>query len=100
MKRNIEGFPELDMYDTSEDLHNMLSLEPCDYCKMVPFDTSAFEKDEFERKELGSYEIVFEVKGERFYCYIAATNLVEALGWFFVTHPHITYEHIVEHMEV
>lgn len=53
-----------------------------------------------ERKEDGQFEIIFEADEERYYCYITATNITEALGIFFILHPHITYEMIVDHMEV
>lgn len=97
MKRNIDGFPELDLYDFTEECGNMLSLEPCDYLNMDCCKCFTLEEP---TTHLGSYEIVFDVNNERFYCYIVATNIVEALGIFFMIHPHVAYSHIVEHMEV
>lgn len=49
---------------------------------------------------LGCYEIIFEVNDERYYCFVDAPNLDEALGRFFVLHPHINYDMVVEHEEV
>ena len=54
----------------------------------------------FAREEDVEYEIIFEVDKERYYCYIDAPNIDEALGVFFVNHPHITYDMVVDHMEV
>jgi len=46
------------------------------------------------------YEVVFEVAGERYYCFIHGTeSLLEALGLFFQHHPHITHDMIFEHDE-
>ena len=47
-----------------------------------------------------TYEIVFDIGRDRFYCYIAAGSMDEAIGIFFKAHPHITYEMIVDHVEV
>ena len=52
------------------------------------------------REEDGEFEIIFEVDKERYYCYIGASNIDEALGIFFVNHPHVNYDMIVDHMEV
>lgn len=49
--------------------------------------------------DIGRYEIIFEA-GQRYYCYIDAINMDEALGIFFKNHPHVTYEMIIDHMEV
>ena len=48
---------------------------------------------------LGCFEIVFEAEEERYYCYIDASSMDEALGRFFALHPHIVYGMIVEHEE-
>lgn len=66
--------------------------------------------DEFYRADLWrtnpaadgpDYEVVFEAADERYYCFLHGTeNLLEALGLFFQNHPHITYDMIVEHLEV
>lgn len=47
------------------------------------------------------YEVVFDAEGERFYCFLHGTqSLLEALGLFFQDNPHITYDMIVDYMEV
>lgn len=47
------------------------------------------------------YEVVFDVEGARYYCYLHGTeSLLEALGLFFQDNPNITYDMIVEHTEV
>lgn len=47
-----------------------------------------------------TYQIVFDFDGERYYCYIDAINVNEALGIFFAHHKNVTYNHIVDHFEV
>lgn len=46
------------------------------------------------------YRIIFEAGGERFYCNVEALTLCEAIGSFLREHPHITYNMIIDHMEV
>lgn len=74
----INFYPELKEYDE-------------DHCSSIV---------NLEREEDEQFEIIFEVDEERYYCYITAINMDEALGIFFKYHPHVTYEMIVEHMEV
>lgn len=50
--------------------------------------------------DIGRYEIIFDVAKQRYYCYVDAINMDEALGIFFINHPHVTYEMVVDHMEV
>lgn len=50
--------------------------------------------------ELETYEVIFDFDGERYYCYIDALNVNEALGIFFVNHENITYSHVVDHFEI
>ena len=52
-----------------------------------------------EEKWLGCYQIIFEADGERYYCSVDAEDLTEALGRFFMEHPHITYDLVVDHTE-
>ena len=52
------------------------------------------------REEDTEFEIIFEVDKERYYCYIQASNIDEALGIFFVNHPHVNYDMVVDHVEV
>ena len=77
-----EKYPELHRYDEE----NCLDLDR-------PLDDTPIE-------ELGRYEITFEAEGKRFYCFVDAITMNEALGQFFRWHPHITYEMVIEHMEV
>lgn len=48
----------------------------------------------------GTYEIVFDFDNERYYCYIDADTVEEALGRFFMQHDNVTYDNIVDHFEV
>lgn len=43
-------------------------------------------------------EIIFAVEGKRYYCWLAAKDLNDALGKFFRQHPNITYGMIEEHL--
>ena len=56
-----------------------------------------FEKTE---KDTGTYQVIFEYAGIRYYCHIYAENFEKALVLFFENNPHITYEMIVDHMEI
>jgi hypothetical protein len=58
------------------------------------------ENDGTPLEQIGRYEIVFDIDKDRYYCFIDATNINEALGIFFINHPHITYEMILDQMEV
>ena len=49
---------------------------------------------------MGQFRIAFEVGGERYYCNVEAANMLEALGFFFKEHPHITYDMVVFHEAV
>ena len=74
----INLYPELEKYDK-------------DHCRFI---------SDSEREEDAEYEVIFEVDKQRYYCYIITTNMIEALGIFFVDHPHITYNMVVDHTEV
>ena len=50
-------------------------------------------------EQLTRYEIVFEVETKRYYCFVDAQGVNEALGLFFSEHPHISYEMVVDHVE-
>ena len=56
--------------------------------------------DSFDYHNLGRYQIIFEYDNQRYYCYIDAFNLNEALGLFFKNHNNVTYDNIVEHLEI
>ena len=49
---------------------------------------------------IGEFEIIFDVSGKRYYCFVVAGNMDEALGIFFRNYPHITYDMVVDHTEV
>ena len=79
------NFPELnEYYDNDGDLYRDLNRED----------------DGTDIEEIGRYEIIFDVDKQRYYCFVDAINMNEALGIFYKNHPHITYEMIVDHMEV
>ena len=78
-------FPELnEYYDNDGDLYRDLNRED----------------DGTDIEEIGRYEIIFDVAKQRYYCFVDAINMDEALGIFFKNHQHVTYEMIVDHMEV
>lgn len=75
----LEKYPELAMYDEEDHRLDLTRDDPELYA---------------------DYEIVFDVEGERFYCFLHGTeSLLEALGLFFRDNPHITYDMIFEHLE-
>ena len=47
-----------------------------------------------------TWEIIFDFDNERYYCYVDALNINEALGMFFKLHYNVTYNDIVDHFEV
>lgn len=76
----LENYPELSMYG---DDHRI------DLCR------------ENAELDAGTYEVVFEAGGDRFYCFIdGCDSLLEALGLFFRDHPNITYSMVIDHEEV
>ena len=50
--------------------------------------------------EIGRYEIIFEFREQRYYCFVDAVSLDEALGNFFRNHDTVEYQNIVDHMEI
>lgn len=50
--------------------------------------------------EIGRYEIIFDFEGQRYYCFVDAININEALGNFFKNHDTVEYNNIVEHIEI
>lgn len=58
------------------------------------------EDDGTPTEDIGCYEIVFDFEEQRYYCFIDAINMNEALGIFFVNHDTIMYKNIVDHMEI
>ena len=109
-----DGSLELDCYDT-ETVRAIFN-------KNLPdgFDTAFPELKEYEdtgdglrryikeldldglpaRDNLGEYEVIFDLFGERYYCFIEEENINQALGVFFRENPHITYEMVVDHVEI
>lgn len=51
-------------------------------------------------QEQGTYEIIFNVDNQRYYCITAAHSMLEALGLFSQHHPHVNYDMVEEHMEL
>ena len=49
---------------------------------------------------LKDYEIIFDVAGNRYYFYCVEKDIGNALALFFRENPHITYDMIVDHVEV
>lgn len=58
------------------------------------------EKDGASIEEIGNYEIIFEIDKQRYYCFVTAINMNEALGIFFKNHDTVKYENIVDHVEI
>lgn len=59
--------------------------------------------DSFEEEieePVGRYEVIFDCMENRYYCFIDAVSLEAAMFTFFKYHPHITYDMIVDHMEI
>lgn len=46
------------------------------------------------------FEIVFDHNGTRYYCFIDAVDMNQALGVFFRNHGDICYRDIVDHLEI
>lgn len=58
-------------------------------------------KDECDKTgEEEEFEIVFDIDNERYYCYVEALNINEALGIFFRTHETIAYKDIFDHFDI
>ena len=51
-------------------------------------------------RNMGQYEVIFDYAGERYYCYIDAVSMDEALGNFFRHHKYLCYSELVDHTEV
>lgn len=58
------------------------------------------EYDGIPIEDIGRYEIIFDFDKQRYYCFVDAISLNEALGIFFKNHNTVTYDHILEHMEI
>ena len=51
-------------------------------------------------EEIGRYEVVFDFEGQRYYCYIDAVDIDEAMAMFWAKHPGVTMKHVVDTLEV
>ena len=58
------------------------------------------EDDGTPTDEIGKYEIIFEFGEQRYYCFVEARNIDEALGIFFRNHNTVEYNTIVDHFEI
>lgn len=58
------------------------------------------EDDGTSIEEINRYEIVFDFEEQRYYCFIDAISMDEALGIFFVNHDTVTYKDVIDHMEI
>lgn len=58
------------------------------------------EDDGTPAEEVGRYEIVFDIGEKRYYCFIDAVSMDEALGIFFRSHDTVTYKDVVEHFDI
>lgn len=50
--------------------------------------------------EVGRFEIVFDFQRKRYYCFVDAINVNEALGIFFRNHDGVVYSNVVDHIEI
>lgn len=64
------------------------------------FDTCDLIESDIEECECDLFEVVFDFHAHRYYCYIYARTMDEALGLFFRHHPHITYDMILDHCDI
>ena len=58
------------------------------------------EDDGTPIEKIGRYEIVVDFDNQRYYCFVDAISMDEALGNFFKNHDTVKYENIVDHMEI
>ena len=58
------------------------------------------EDDGYKPEELSSYEIIFDYRGIRYYCYIDALSIEEAIGIFFCNYQNLTWENIADTIEI
>ena len=58
------------------------------------------ENDGTSPDSIGRYEIVFDFEGQRYYCFVDAITMNEALGIFFRSHDTVEYKDVIDHMEI
>lgn len=102
---NCTCFPELSRYDRNPQGQYQLSLDLDDYWTESNFDIRDYQQDAqiseaFEDHAFSGFEVTFHVGNESFYCYLKAKNVIEAMGWFVIMHPHICAEQIESIVEV
>ena len=51
-------------------------------------------------EEIGRYEVVFDFEGVRYYCYLDAIDVDEAVEMFLEYHPGVTMKQVVDTLEV
>ena len=59
-----------------------------------------YDGDEELVERVGRYEIVFDFDNQRYYCFVDAFSINEALGIFFRNHDTVEYKNIVDHIEI
>jgi len=57
-------------------------------------------EDGLEVSDIKRYEIIFDIGEHRYYCFVDALTMDEALGNFFRNHRTVTYDMVVDHMEI
>lgn len=66
----------------------------------VPYRDLDREDDGTPIDEIRRYEIVFDIQHKRYYCFVDAISMDEALGNFFRNHDTVEYKDIVDHIEI
>ena len=51
-------------------------------------------------EEIGRYEVVFDFENIRYYCYLDAISVDEAVEMFLDKHPGVTMKHVADTLEV
>ena len=100
--RGEKGTIDINIVGSGNLLPELFYYRTEDHVCELPWDEdeAADARNERERRGMAQYRIIFEVEGQRYYCNVEAMTIWEALGVFFMNHPHITYEMIVDHMEI
>lgn len=62
--------------------------------------TSSLYESNLDDDSLETWQITFEYEDDRYYCFVYAHSLNEALGMFFKEHPNVTYDYVIDHEEV
>ena len=51
-------------------------------------------------KENKKYEFVFNFENQKYYCFINAISMEEAIRTFFLNHIGVTYQDVITHREI